>query len=77
MAYDGKLMGVFLLSYNLSHGVKKAFEICEKNQISVCIAERDPNINNKTLFDAYTPKEKLLFNIIMRGMKTKTTYIYI
>jgi len=64
VAYDGKLMGVFLLSYNLSHGVKKAFEICEKNQISVCIAERDPNVNSKTLFDAYTPKEKLLFNII-------------
>lgn len=64
VAYDGKLMGVFLLSYTLSHGVKKAFEICEKNQIAVCIAERDPNVNAKTLFGAYTPKEKVLFNII-------------
>lgn len=64
VAYDGKLMGVFLLSYSLSHGVKKAFEICEKNQIAVCIAERDPNVNSKTLFGAYTPKEKILFNII-------------
>ena len=57
-------MGVFLLSYSLSPGVKKAFEICEKNQIAVCIAERDPNVNSKTLFGAYTPKEKILFNII-------------
>ncbi len=64
VAYDGKLMGVFLLSYFLSHGVKKAFEICEKNQIAVCIAERDANINERTLFDAYKPKEKVLFNII-------------
>ncbi len=64
VAYDGKLMGVFLLSYSLSHGVKKAFEICEKNQIAVCIAERDPNVNAKTLFGAYSPKEKLLFNVI-------------
>ncbi len=64
VAYDGKLMGVFLLSYALSHGVKNAFDICEKNQISVCISERDPNINSKTLFDLYSPKEKVLFNII-------------
>lgn len=63
-AYDGKLMGVFLLSYSLSHGVKKAFEICEKNQIAVCIAERDANINKNTLFNLFKPKEKVLFNII-------------
>lgn len=64
VAYDGKLMGVFLLAYSLSHGVSKAFEICEKNQIAVCIVERDASINEKTLFNAYEPKEKLLFNII-------------
>ena len=64
VAYDGKLMGVFLLSYSLSHGVAKAFKMCEKNQIAVCITERDPNINEKTLFDIYEPREKILFNFI-------------
>ena len=64
VAYDGKLMGVFLLSYALSHGIKQAFDICEKNQIAVCIAERDANVNEQTLFNAYKPKEKVLFNII-------------
>ncbi len=64
VAYDGKLMGVFLLTYSLSHGIKQAFDICEKNQIAVCIAERDANVNEQTLFNAYKPKEKALFNII-------------
>lgn len=64
VAYDGKLMGVFLLSYSLLHGVSKAFEICEKNQIAVCIAERDPAVNKKTLFDSYKAKDSVLFNII-------------
>ena len=64
VAYDGKLMGVFLLSYALSPGVSKAFSVCEKNQIAVCIAERDAGVNEKTLFNVYQPKEKVLFNII-------------
>lgn len=64
VAYDGKLMGVFLLTYSLSHGIKQAFEICEKNQVAVCIAERDANVNEQTLFNVYKPKEKVLFNII-------------
>ncbi len=64
VAYDGKLMGVFLLSYSLSSGVSKAFRVCEKNQIAVCIAERDAGVNEKTLFNVYQPKEKVLFNII-------------
>ena len=64
VAYDGKLMGVFLLSYFLSPGVSKAFRVCEKNQIAVCIAERDAGVNEKTLFNVYQPKEKILFNII-------------
>lgn len=64
VAYDGKLMGVFLLSYSLAHGVKQAFELCEHDQISVAIAERDANINVETLKNNYTPKDISLFKIM-------------
>lgn len=45
VAYDGKLMGVFLLSYAFAHGVSKAFSIFENDQINVAIAERDANVS--------------------------------
>lgn len=64
VAYNGKLVGVFLLSYSLCHGVKKAFELCEQDQISVAIAERDANINISTLNNNYMPKDSALFKIM-------------
>lgn len=64
VAYDGKLLGVFLLSYSLGHGVKYAFELCEHDQISVAIAERDANINIETLKNNYSPKDISLFKIM-------------
>ena len=71
VAYDGKLLGVFLLSYSLGHGVKYAFELCEHDQISVAIAERDANINIETLKNNYSPKDISLFKIIVNHSNIK------
>lgn len=66
-AYDGKLAGVFLLSYSLKSGVKRAFEVCEKDQLCVVIAEHDENTNPETLFYHYNTSDKLLFKILNFG----------
>lgn len=64
VAYDGKLMGVFLLSYSLSLGITKAFKIFEKDGVCVAIAERDSNINESTLLSNYKAKDAGLFKIM-------------
>jgi len=64
VAYDNKLMGVFLLSYKLSFGVDKAFMTCEKDCINIAIAERDSNVNASTLFACYKAKDQSLFKIM-------------
>lgn len=66
-AYDGKLAGVFLLSYSLLSGVKKAFKMYEKDQVCVVIAQHDENVNNNTLFYHYNTDDKLLFRIMNFG----------
>ncbi len=64
VAYDGKLMGVFLLTYSLSHGVSKAFSLFENDQINVAIAERDANITTSLLYNNFKTSDKSLFSIM-------------
>ncbi len=66
-AYDGRLCGVFLLTYSLLPGVKRAFDRCAKDQMFVVIAEHDENINSDTLFDRYETKDGYLFKILNFG----------
>ena len=70
-AYNGKLCGVFLISYSLSYGVSRAFEAYEKDQVCVVIAQHDQNINYETLFYHYATEEKLLFKIMNFGNAQK------
>ena len=64
VAYDGELMGVFLLTYSLSHGVSKAFSVFESDQISVSVAERDSNITQTLLHNSFKSSNKSLFTIM-------------
>ena len=64
VAYDGELIGVFLLTYSLSHGVSKAFSVLESDQLSVAIAERDANITNTLLHGSFKTSDKSLFTIM-------------
>ena len=66
-AYDGRLAGVFLLSYSLSANIKRAFETYERDQVCVVIAEHDQNVNTDTLFYHYRTDDKLLFKILNFG----------
>ncbi len=66
-AYDGRLAGVFLLSYSLPQNVKRAFETYERDQVCVVIAEHDENVNTDTLFYHYRTDDKLLFKILNFG----------
>ncbi len=70
-AYDGRLSGVFLLSYSLAYGVSRAFKTYEKDQVCVVIAQHDQNINSDTLFYHYETNEKLLFKIMNFGNAQK------
>lgn len=53
VAYNGKLMGVFLLSYSLAHGVSKSFTIFENDQVNIAVAQRDANINHRLITECH------------------------
>lgn len=64
VAYDGKLTGVFLLSYSFAHGVSNAFSLFESDQMNVAIAERDANITSELLNNCYKATDKSLFKVM-------------
>jgi hypothetical protein len=64
VAFDQKLMGVFLLTYSLSHGVSKAFSLIESDQMNVAVVERDANVTLSLLNNSYKSSDTDLFKII-------------
>lgn len=64
VAYDGQLIGVFLLSYSFSHGVSKAFSLFEADQMNLSVVERDANVTEDLLYSCFKVSDKSLFRIM-------------